>query len=112
MARRRRKELDRRAACSRRIPVDLLDRGDEYVLVADLPGYRTQDIDVAVKKARVELVADPDPDGPTGDRPSVRRVVRLPEWVREKRATASYERGVLRVRLPKRTDDPHRVSVE
>lgn len=92
--------------------MDVIDRGDEYVVVADLPGYRKQDIDVTVKKSRVELVADPDEDGPTAGRPSIRRVVQLPEWVREKRARASYEKGVLKVRLPKRTEHPHKVKIE
>ncbi|WP_232685823.1 Hsp20/alpha crystallin family protein [Halobacterium zhouii] len=110
--RRRRKLLDDRTERSKDVPVDVIERSDEYVVVAELPGYRKQDIDVTVKKSRVELVADPDEDGPTAGRPSVRRIVQLPEWVREKRARATYEKGVLRVRLPKRTKHPHNVDIE
>lgn len=110
--RRSRKLLDQRTSRSRNVPVDVIERDDEFVVVASLPGYRKQDIDVTVKKSRVELVADPNDDGPTAGRPSVQRIIQLPEWVREKRVRASYENGLLRVRLPKRTEHPHTVDIE
>ncbi|WP_440991808.1 Hsp20/alpha crystallin family protein [Haloarchaeobius baliensis] len=98
-------------------PVDLEDHGDEFVVTADLPGLRTQDIDVSVRKARVRIVAD------FGDGDAERylarergrgeqsRVLHLPEHADERRVSANYTDGVLRVHLPKR-HRPRRVEVE
>ena len=89
--------------------VDVEDRGREFVVSADLPGLRTQDIDVTVKKDRVRIAADfeDDEDGrylrrgrerASGERV---RVLRLPQRVDEKRVSASFQDGVLRVHLRK-----------
>lgn len=87
--------------------VDVSDRGDEFVVTAELPGLGKQDIDVSVRKTRVRIVADfGDDEGEYLRRERTRgersRVVHLPERVNERRAAASYDDGVLRVTLPKR----------
>lgn len=98
-------------------PVDVADRGEEYVVTVDVPGLTTRDIDVTVWKDSIEIVAD------FGDREEgryhrrerdsglVRRVIRLPGRVNEKRVTASYDDGVLWLTLRKRRP-PRRVPVE
>lgn len=89
------------------IPVDVEDRGDEYVLTASLPGYRTQDVDVTARGRRVRVaVADRgDRDGEYVRRERPRRervrVLELPGRVRERAAAAALHDGVLRVTLPK-----------
>jgi HSP20 family protein len=90
--------------------VDVADRHDEFVVTADLPGIRKQDIDVAVKKDRVQITVDP--DGPEGKAGSfartarewgpLTRTIRLPERVNERRTDADYLNGRLRIVLPKR----------
>jgi HSP20 family protein len=111
--RRRRRPTDARATDARQDPaiaVDVAERGDEFVVTADLPGVRKQDIDVQVRKNRVQILAEPEDDpenaGAFGARAReegrVSRTIRLPEEVNEKRTTAEYLNGRLRVTLPKR----------
>lgn len=122
---RRRRPHERSLPRSDPFPVDVSDRGEEFLVAADLPGLRTQAIDVSVRKDRLRIAADfGDEAGDVGasdsgtylrrERPrgEVARVVRLPERVDEERVTASYDPdGVLRIVLRKR-DRPKRVPVE
>jgi HSP20 family protein len=97
----------------RTIPVDVTDFGDAFVVEADLPGFRKQQVDVSVEGSRVEVVAHPPDEGEGGGpfakrrqgKAPLRRVVTLPEPVYETRASASFADGVLEVRLPKRRTD-------
>lgn len=98
--------------------VDVEDRGDEFRVVADLPGLRRQDLDVRVRGSRLQIVADFGAATPDGrplrrerEHREVSRVVRLPERVDERHVTASYVAGVLRVHLRKRRR-PRRIPVE
>lgn len=92
------------------IPVDVADRGDEFVVTADLPGIRKQDVDVRVKNDRVQIVVDPDGEaGEEGtfaqtarERGPLSRTIRLPEKVNERRTNAEYLNGRLRITLQKR----------
>lgn len=104
------------------IPVDVADDADEFVVTASLPGIRKQDIDLRVRKNRVQILADP--EGEAGDervegpfarrarkRGPISRTIRLPRWVNEDRTSAEYADGGLRVTLPKRKRR-HAVEVE
>ncbi|MFC7080206.1 Hsp20/alpha crystallin family protein [Halorussus caseinilyticus] len=92
------------------IDVDVADRGDDYVVTADLPGIRKQDVDVRVKKSRVQILVDPEGESETGgafarrarEHGPITRIVRLPERVDEKRTDAEYLNGQLRITLRKR----------
>lgn len=98
------------------IPVDVEERPDEFLISAELPGMRKQDIDMSVRKNRVRITADfgDRSDGTCHRRERPRgessRVVRLPVWVHERSTSASYDDGVLRITLPKRRG-PERVEV-
>ena len=105
------------------VPVDLGDEGDAFVLVADLPGYDRDDISVTVDERTVSLTAERDERIDVEERDYVhrershserRRRVRLPSAVDESEASASYQNGVLTVRLPKRGggEDGHSIDVE
>lgn len=98
-------------------PVDVADRGTEFLVSAELPGRRKQDLDISVRRDALRIVADFG-DGAEGTyhrkergRGAVRRVVRLPEPVDEKHVSASYDDGILWVTLKKR-HRPRRVEVE
>ncbi|WP_192498419.1 Hsp20/alpha crystallin family protein [Halorussus halophilus] len=107
------------------IPVDVREVAEEYVVTADVPGIRKQDIDVKVKKNRVQIVVAPEERGEEGEQSRregpfaqrareqqpVSRTIRLPEWIDEKRTNAEYLDGALRITLPKR-EHRHRVEVE
>lgn len=94
------------------IDVDVADYDDEYVLMADLPGFDREDISVTVDDQIVTISAeramsadDADAEGMYLRRErrseSTSRRVRLPEAVDEGGVTASYRNGVLAVTLPK-----------
>lgn len=93
------------------IPVDIIDEGDAFVVRADLPGYDSEDIDVQlVEERKLTLSASASQEHETTDgnyiqrerrEQSASRTVGLPEAVNEEETNASYEDGVLTVRLAK-----------
>ncbi|TYL39459.1 heat-shock protein Hsp20 [Natronococcus pandeyae] len=96
------------------VPVDVADRGEEYVVTADLPGYDTDDIDLTLAEGTLRLEAhragktETETTDESGrylrrerTRQSVNRRIRLPDPVEEESVSAGYENGVLTVRLPK-----------
>ena len=92
-------------------PVDVVDEGDAFVAVVDLPGFSADDIDVTLDDERTLVVgAERDTDEEFADGTYVRRersherrsrTVTLPGPVDPEATTASYEDGVLTVRLGK-----------
>ncbi|MDS0278803.1 Hsp20/alpha crystallin family protein [Halomicroarcula sp. S1AR25-4] len=97
------------------VPTDILDEGDAFVVHADLPGFDSADLDVQlVEERKLTITADHSEESETTDgryvqrerrRQSASRTVRLPEAVDEEGTSASYEEGVLTVRLPKVSGD-------
>lgn len=90
--------------------VDVADRGDEFEVTADVPGFERDDIDLRVADGtlhisaqRSETAGDSDADYIRQERRdrSVGRSVRLPEPVEAEEASAQYRNGVLSVTLPK-----------
>lgn len=101
----------------RGVPVDLLDRGDEYVLRADLPGFETDDIDVRLSGSTVHIDATRDDpvEVATGSvvrherrSRSVNRAVQLPGPVDGDGVSAEHANGVLTVTLPQRSGEDGR----
>ncbi|SDZ79161.1 HSP20 family protein [Haloplanus vescus] len=94
--------------------VDLEDQSDAFVLTGDLPGFETDDIDVRVKDRTLHITAEHDESSEESEgeyvhrerrRTSVERSVPLPSPVDTEGVTASYNNGVLTVRLPKSEPD-------
>ena len=94
--------------------VDLEDKGDSYVLKADLPGFDKQNVRVEMENGTLTVSAHTEEenakDQDEKDRPhyifrerracSVQRSFAL-EGIAEDRVTAQYDNGVLCVTLPK-----------
>lgn len=92
------------------LPVDVLDADDELLVIADLPAREPDDITVQLTDDRtLEIEAAQ----PTSDRDAryamrersheaVERSVTLPAAVDQDGTEATYDRGVLTVRLDKR----------
>jgi HSP20 family protein len=102
--------------------MDLVERGDRYVLRADLPGVAESDVKVELED-NVLTVSGERRSEHEERREGYRRVERasgrfsrtltLPEGVDPEAIDASFERGVLEVRIPKPAErKPHRVAIK
>jgi HSP20 family protein len=102
-----------------RVPVDLIDAGDELLVYADLPGRDPNSITVQLEDDRhLQIEADPLESDTTGryvtrerTTEAVSRTVTLPAAIDEARTEANYEQGVLTVHLPKHTGDSKRANI-
>jgi HSP20 family protein len=108
--------------------VDVADRGDEFVVTADLPGYREEDIDVTLRgdhlQIRAESEREPSEESDEEDgryirkersHRSVNRTVTFPDDVDEENVSAEFRNGVLTVTLRKMTasdEDSHSIDIE
>ena len=106
---------------SRQPLVDLADNGREFVLTAELPGVRKEDLDLRVTPDGIEIGAETQRDREeTGEAyayrersySSFRRVLPLPEEVLPDQVEAKLTDGVLEVRLPKKEPTPKREPVK
>lgn len=89
--------------------VDVLETEGSFVLFAELPGVRREDIDLEVRDRSLELSGRRQP---LGESPnflrmerrygSFRRSVELTSPIESDDITATFERGVLQVLIPKR----------
>lgn len=104
------------------VAVDVEDRGDAFVVTADVPGFGKDDIDVTLADRMLRIAAEREEESEEAGadflrrerhRTSASRSVRLPEAVEEDDITATYRHGVLTVTLPKRQGDGgQRIEVE
>jgi HSP20 family protein len=95
-----------------RARMDVLDRGDKYEIVVDLPGVKKDNISVTVEGPRVAIAAEAKTERETKDgervlhseryATSYARSFELPAEVTEEGADARFEDGVLTLALPKR----------
>lgn len=90
--------------------VDVIDRDDEVVIKAELPGVDKKDIDVSVTNNTVIIKGHTSHEEKEekGDycrceitRGSFQRTMALPSNVDEENAKASFKNGILKLRLPK-----------
>lgn len=103
-------------------PVDIIERNEEVVLLADLPGVRLEDLDVSVENRTLTLTGErkelPEYRESTlyrTERPLGRftRTFSLPATVDVNRITAEHREGVLRITLPKAEDArPRRIEIK
>ena len=97
--------------------VDLVDEGDAFVLVVDLPGVEAADVDLTVEERTVTVRAEREHGADyvrrERRRHDVDRRVTLPAAVEETDASATLDDGVLTVSLPKRGgDEGTKIDVE
>ena len=91
-------------------PVNLYELADEYILTAELPGMKAEELELAVASGVLTLAGRRDAAADVPEhcfRRSERfrgvwqRAFSLPDRVQEDALTASFTDGVLKVRLPK-----------
>lgn len=112
----------RSAGASRWIPaMDLVETDDHFVLTADLPGVRSEDVKVEVEDDVLTICGERKISRERRE-DGVHRIERasgefsrsltLPAGVDAEQVQASFEHGVLEVRIPKpQGQRPHRVQV-
>jgi len=102
--------LDRARSNAVYVPnVDVLETPEELVLVADLPGSSSSNIDIRYEDGELTLNGKVDERQPGGARALLReygvghfnRVFTIDEQVDAEKISADYARGVLTIHLPK-----------
>lgn len=78
---------------------ELYEEDEEFVLSIDVPGFDTDDIEVAWDDGVLNVSAE-HVDERRNRKKTYHRRFRFPKEVREDEITASYNNGVLEIRLP------------
>jgi HSP20 family protein len=96
-----------------RVPlVDLEDRGEDYMLKAEMPGFKKDEIEIEVQEDSVEITGrvgwkyDKKAKGyicKERDCESFYRIVQLPEEIKTDAVKANLSEGVLEILLPKKS---------
>lgn len=104
------------------VPVDMRDHGDEYEIVADVPGYDTEEIELTFSDGSITIDASREAETEEADeghyvhrerQTSVSRSIRLPEAVDEDAISANYVNGTLTVVAPKAdVEEGHRIDID
>jgi HSP20 family protein len=102
-------------------PVDLVEAEDHFVLRADLPGLAEGDVAIEVQDGTLTISGERSAEHEQRERGwyriersfgSFRRSLTLPDGVDPDAISASFERGVLEVRIPKPAErKPRRVEI-
>src|SRR5438128_2291949 len=102
--------------------VDLIDKGSEFVVRAELPGVSKEDVDLTVTADAIEIHAETNRSREENEKnyqyrertyEALHRVLSFPEEVKVDLASATLKDGVLEVRVPKKepTKEPKPVKV-
>ena len=98
--------------------VDMIETEDAYLLFAELPGVRREDIQLQVRDRRLELSGRRQPLGEQRNFLRMersygpfRRIFDLGAPVDAEGITAAFEQGILRVQIPKRSAGATRVPI-
>ena len=101
-------------------PLNVFHKGDEFVVIAELPGVRREDVDIQIKNNTIRIAGIKSVD--YGEEASVHRRERttgrfdrsitIPVMVDADRAQAEYRNGVLALLLPHAEQDkPKSISI-
>ncbi|MDA1117471.1 MAG: Hsp20/alpha crystallin family protein [Proteobacteria bacterium] len=101
-----------RDAVAPRMKVDVAEKNDAYLVTAEVPGVKKEDIHVSVDGAQVTLEAEVRQEREAGKDERVLHVERaygkatrsfsLPQEIDEAKVEAKYRDGVLELTLPKK----------
>ncbi|HKW43029.1 MAG TPA: Hsp20/alpha crystallin family protein [Thermoplasmata archaeon] len=103
--------LDESALRVREPLVDLVDNGSEFIVRAELPGVKKEDVDIEVTDDRIEIRAEADRSREEKEKDyffrertyqSLYRVLPFPAEVKPDLALATVKDGLLEVRVPKK----------
>jgi HSP20 family protein len=101
--------------------VNLYELKDEYLLTAELPGTKAEDLELTISNGLLHIKGKRlEPDDVSADRfrrqerfrGSWQRSLSLPERVRDEAFRAEFVNGILRIHLPKgEQEQPRRIPV-
>ncbi|GAB6067423.1 Hsp20/alpha crystallin family protein [Methylothermus subterraneus] len=102
--------------------VDIKEEANRYVVQADLPGVKPEDIEVTLQNGVLTIKGERQTEAKE-EKENYRRVERfygsffrrftLPESVDEEKIEANYDKGVLTVSIPKKPEvQPKKISVK
>ena len=92
------------------LPLDVTRTADELVVEAALPGIRPEDVEITVENGTLSIRGESRQERREGEgeslvqeirRGSVARAITLPTGLEPDKATATFEHGVLTLRIPK-----------
>jgi len=102
-------------------PMDLVEAGDHFVLKADLPGLREEDVKLEVQDGTLTISGERKAEHETSEKGwyriersfgSFSRSLTLPEHVDASAINADFKDGVLEVRIPKPEErKPQRIAI-
>ncbi|MBL8377765.1 MAG: Hsp20/alpha crystallin family protein [Burkholderiales bacterium] len=108
-----------REGTARAIPFEVTAKGQDYLVTADLPGYRKEDIAVEIDATRVTIRAEVRDEKPADGEVRVlyseratgraERSFELAHEIDETRASARYVDGVLTLVLPKKVAETRKL---
>jgi HSP20 family protein len=105
------------------LPLDVTRTADELVVEAALPGIPPEDVQITVEDGMLEITGQYREEKRKGEgegetlvseirRGSVSRAISLPTGLEPDKATATFEHGVLKLRIPKAESvKPRRIQI-
>lgn len=100
---------------NRGMAVDVYDDEDAMMIVADLPGFDREDIDLTIRGSVLDIRAEHEAeDEHVHRRRSIRERVTIPTEIDAEDINASYHNGVLEICLPytAASEAAHRIEIE
>ncbi|MFP3946189.1 MAG: Hsp20/alpha crystallin family protein [Archaeoglobaceae archaeon] len=94
----------------RDFPVDVVDEADKVKVVAELPGFKKEDIETAIEDSYLVIRAEKTEETEEKEKDYIRRErrygeyrrrIQIPTDVNMEQISATYKNGVLEVTLPK-----------
>lgn len=92
------------------LPLDITNSPDALLVDAALPGIRPEDVEITVEDGTLTIRAESSTERQTGEgetliseirHGSVSRAIALPSGLEPDKASASFEHGVLHLRIPR-----------
>jgi HSP20 family protein len=113
------RQAQRQQPAVRAIRFDVAEQGNTYVVNAELPGYKKEDVQVEIDGARVTITAEAKAQTETKEGEKVVyserytgkavRSFELTSEIDNDTASAKYENGILTLTLPKKTAETRKL---
>lgn len=99
-------------------PLDVRETDDEYLVLVDLPGVKSDDVSIEISDQVLSIsgsrAATDTGDAPVSERPwgAFVRTLTLPKGVDEEHIVANYNDGVLELHVPKPSEQrPKKIAI-